>query len=179
MNSKKLSATLLTLLTVVALPSLAGATPTRATPDRTPVSSGPSRLLSTADELAISQAFEDYGNGFIEEDAQMLLDLWDTTDDLSYLPVESDTLMEDLSTLSTYYQALIAGITIHSAAVTGLRIFPRGTDEAYVYGVYNWVYSYKPSGPVMSQPTRATFVMKKRNGQWRYVHFHESIRLVL
>ncbi|MFY0568449.1 YybH family protein [Archangium lansingense] len=182
MNAKKLSIPLLTLLCWVAMPPLAGATPAKPTlRQKTQTSPSTQSLLTTTDEQAIRQAVEDYANGFIVEDLQMLLDLWDTTDpdDLSYIATEIDVPMDDLTTLSTYYQSMLSSISIISGNVTNLRIFPKGTDAAYVYCNYTWVYSYKPvnsTSPVLTQPTRATFLLKKRNGQWLYQHFHESIR---
>ncbi|MFY0573826.1 YybH family protein [Cystobacter fuscus] len=132
--------------------------------------------LATADELAIRQAIEDYANGFIQEDMQMLLDLWDTVNSSSvtYVAAELDQPIVGVTNLAPYYQSFLDTLIIKSGNISNLQIFQTG-DTAYAFCNYTWVYENRPASAELVQPTRATFVLVKRNGHWLYQHFHESI----
>lgn len=172
MNSKSLSTALLTFFSLWAAPTLAFPNATASAREK----AGPPSL-SPQEEQAISQAIQDYAQGFIQEDLGLLLGLWDgSSNDLAYVPVESDEPLLSLASLNAYYQGQMAAITIRSGDVSNLRIFPQGPDAASVYCTYHWTYTLKTGGPVLEQPTRASFLLRKRNGRWLYQHFHESVR---
>ena len=134
--------------------------------------------LSHAEEHAILHAIQNYATGFIRADMGMLLGLWDAGPGsaLSYVETESDQPLYDLNSLRAYYQGLLNNLIVQSGDVSEVRIFRTGPDQAYAFCIYNWVVKPKAGGPSMTQPTRATFLLHKRNGRWLYQHFHESIR---
>ena len=177
MNSKRLSLSLLAFCALLATSASAGSASAPVAAQR----SSPTHLAGTqspGDDQAILQAIQDYANGFIQEDVGMLLDLWDTGTtpvELSYLATESDQPMVDIDTLQAYYQGLMDSLIVQSGEVSDLRIFHRGADSAYAVCIYHWVVVPRAGGPAMQQPTRATFLLHKRNGRWFYQHFHESI----
>ncbi|ATB41949.1 hypothetical protein CYFUS_007425 [Cystobacter fuscus] len=127
------------------------------------------------EEQAILRAIEDYAKGFIQKDMGLLLGLWDTRSPVSYVAVELDQPILGISNLQGYYQGFLnSPFTVHGGNVTDLRVFLNG-DTAYAFCHYNWVYMTGPGGSTLEQPTRATFVLVKRDGRWLYQHFHESI----
>jgi hypothetical protein len=131
--------------------------------------------LLTADEVAIRQAIEGYANGFIQKDMQLLLGLWDTVNpnEVTYVAVELPQPIVGVTHLQPYYQSFLnSPLIVQSGDISNLRIVQTG-DTAYAFCTYTWVYEV--SGSTLVQPTRATFVLVKRNGHWLYQHFHESI----
>ncbi|EPX59521.1 hypothetical protein D187_003011 [Cystobacter fuscus DSM 2262] len=127
------------------------------------------------EEQAILRAIEDYAKGFIQKDMGLLLSLWEARSQVSYVAVELDQPLLGMAELQGYYQGFLnSPFSVYSGNVTDLRVFLNG-DMAYAFCHYNWVYMTGPGGSVLEQPTRATFVLAKRDGRWRYLHFHESI----
>lgn len=133
--------------------------------------------LSQAERRAITQALEGYATGFINEDIQFLLNLWDDRNAtrVSYLPVEQDLPIVGRANLRPYYLNTFAQLDVLSGEVTDVRIFPLRSDLVYASCIYNWVYRSDAGGPSFAQQARGTFVLQKRGNRWLYEHFHESI----
>ncbi len=134
--------------------------------------------LSPNDEEAIIRAIEGYTEGFIAGDVRKLLNLWDTHDreQVTYVPVEKDTPIVGVQSLRPYYEELIKAHIVYSGEITNVQIHREG-GMAYAFCNYTWVTRSTAGGPVMVTPTRATFVLRKRDGQWLYRHFHESVTM--
>ncbi|ATB41950.1 hypothetical protein CYFUS_007426 [Cystobacter fuscus] len=132
--------------------------------------------MGGVEERAILRAVEGYAEGFIREDMRLLLNLWDhrAPEGVSYVAAELDQPLSGAEELRAYYQSFLNTLIVYSGEVTNLRIFLKG-DMAYVFCQFNWVYRVRAGGQVLEQPTRATFVLRKRGGRWLYHHFHESI----
>lgn len=132
--------------------------------------------MSRSEERAILRAVQGYAEGFIREDMRLLLNLWDdrSPEGVSYVAAELDEPLTTRQELHAYYQSFLDTLIVYSGEVTSPRIFLKG-DMAYVFCQFNWVYRVRAGGAELAQPTRATFVLRKRGGRWLYQHFHESI----
>ena len=128
------------------------------------------------EERAIIRALEGYATGFIKEDMQFLLNLWNTrgSEEVTYVANELDLPLVGIDELRPYYQSFLDTVIILSGDVSNVRISRKG-DTAYAFCHYTWVWRAKIGGPVMVQHSRATFVLRKHGGRWLYQHFHESV----
>lgn len=130
---------------------------------------------SGREEAAVVEAVQGYVDGFLNNDVEGLMALWDTREPESaiYVAVEVPTPFFGVASLRPYYEQLVANYQVLSGDISNLQIRREG-DQAYVFCFIDWTYRVRATGQLQSFRDRATFVMQKRGQHWFYRHLHES-----
>lgn len=132
------------------------------------------------EEDQIGAVLKGYAEGFAGPQVRVdaLVQLWDPTnsEDLSYLPAESNEPLLGMKALQEYYQLLADNYIITHGEVRNVRVRLLSGDLAYALCELVWKYEPKASPSIkLGFTSRASIVLRKRGGRWLYLQMHESV----
>ena len=121
----------------------------------------------------ITAALARYASGWCENNIEKVLALWDEEyPDISYMPAELDAAIVGHASMRKYYVDVKSAYSISSGKIGEVTAQPLG-DVVYASCTFDW--EFKHGDAVSALPTRTTFVLRERKGEWYYLHMHESI----
>ncbi len=128
----------------------------------------------TEDAAKIRELLDRFGRGWRAANAGDLTDLWDPgCSDSIYIAAERDAPVNGFAGVKRYYTDAVAMFPITSMKIDNVRIHEHGTI-AYAY--CEIAIGFKVEEREYLVHPRATFVLRKRGGQWYCIEYHESIK---
>lgn len=136
------------------------------------------RTLMTDDETAVHAACTAFAQAMQAMDLEAMKDLWDDGyEHLVYQPEEYEVAFMTWDAIVDYWRRIpgvvgrIEGREISSdVAVLG--------DVALVYWRGHTTFEFKDSGESLAGDSRLSAALRRTDGGWRFIHWHESRQLV-
>ena len=132
------------------------------------------------DARAITDVVEQYRRGFAALEPDVLVGLWDPAfSGIVYVAQEKSEPLRGWAAVEAYYRALPHVIPVAAAEemrVTDLSVEVFG-DVALAFAKFHFVGQRRDGGGEFTADGRVTFVLRRTEGQWRVVHYHESAPL--
>ncbi len=132
----------------------------------------PPPTASAVEKVAgVLQAF---ATGWRDANSALLKSTWDSEyPNLTYIASERLQPLSGYEEVCRYYDDTLSAFTIKSVEIDDVRIDVFGEFAHAFCSVHmGWAYQHLDR---VDHP-RATFVLRKRDGQWRVIHYHESIK---
>lgn len=130
--------------------------------------------MTSEDRAQVSAVLDRFATGWRNADTEVLKNIWDREyPDSSYIASEKDSALFGHSAIAEYYDNALATFPITSMEISNVKMSGMDTlahafcDIAIGFQMNNQEHLVHP---------RATFVLRKRGGEWRVVHYHESIK---
>lgn len=130
--------------------------------------------MTNEDRTAIQKLLDDFALGWRTMDAVRLKSAWDAEyADASCVASERDACLWGFAAISHYYEEATAMFPITSMDIHNIRIVPA---DGVAFAFCDISIGFILNGQEMVVHPRATFVLRKRAGAWRILHYHESIQ---
>ena len=101
--------------------------------------------------------------------------LWDQSySQLLYIAEENNDAVVGWPGINDYYNGLADSVETHDATIDNLTVDVLG-DVAYAYCTFLGSLKIKGFDHPMVFNERNTFVLRNIGGQWKIIHFHESM----
>lgn len=114
-----------------------------------------------------------YASGWCEGNIEKILALWDEEyAEISYMPAELDAAVTGHASMRKYYNDVASAFSVSRGKIGEVTVRPLGD---VVYAICDFDWEFKHGDAVIALPTRATFVLRERRGEWYFLHMHESI----
>lgn len=128
---------------------------------------------SEQDRQQIAAVIEQYRRGFATMDAERLKAIWDQNyDNIIYIPQEAAEPVRGWAGVEKYCQR-VAGLfgQIRTMTVSDLSVDVFG-DVAYAFCIFR--FEGEINGQSHMADGRDTFILRRVNGTWKVIHYHES-----
>jgi uncharacterized protein (TIGR02246 family) len=127
------------------------------------------------DEAQIKAAVRGFPEAWLSNDSEAVVQLWDleAADSLTFVVVESDTFILGPAAIRGYFHEMTRFVTLKAYEMSDPLVRFLSNDTAYTLCTFDWTYEL--GGKVLTSRARATILLRKRAGQWRYQHMHESV----
>ncbi len=128
---------------------------------------------SEQDRQQIAAIIEQYRRGFAAMDVGVLKAIWDQDyDNLIYIAQEATEPVWGWTGIEQYYEG-IAGFLgrVKTMTVSDLSVDVLG-DVAYAFCIFHFEGELK--GKKHIADGRDTFVLRRKSGAWKVIHYHES-----
>ena len=126
------------------------------------------------DHEAVGAVVEGLRQGFGGPDAGRLKQLWAGDGDLRYVASERSRPLRTREEIERYYDDAVGPVAaVDAAEITDLTVDVSGELG---YASYRFRYDGRASGEDsrFSVDVRSTVILRKTNGRWGIVHYHES-----
>ena len=127
------------------------------------------------DKQQVQAVIEAWRDGFAARDMERVKSQWDKGyPQLLYIAEENNDELRDWDSINKYYDAIPEFVTSLDWKIDDVTIDVLG-DAAYVY--LNFLANAEVVGVdhPMTFNGRDTFVLRKTGGQWKIIHYHESL----
>lgn len=120
----------------------------------------------------IAEVIEQYRLGFATFNAATLATIWDQDyDNIIYVPLEAIHPLRGWNAVEQYYQSVTGFLRAKVMTVDDLSVDVLG-DVAYAF--CNFHFEGEINGESHIADGRNTFILRRRNGAWKVIHYHES-----
>jgi ketosteroid isomerase-like protein len=117
---------------------------------------------------------ERYAAAFVAGDMNPVKALWDPgATERTYIGAEVESPILGAPALEAYYDELARSFDVTAGRVGDIVVRKVG-DLAYVVTHIDWVF--KKGTQEFTLRIRASILSRKRRGEWRFLHMHESIQ---
>lgn len=124
------------------------------------------------DELDVAAVVEQYRLGFATLDVETLNEIWDQSyGNIIYIPQESAHPLLGWAAVEHYYKRVASLLRAKMMTVSGLSVNVIG-DVAYAFCTFHFEGELK--GKNHAADGRNTFILHRKNGAWKVIHYHES-----
>lgn len=127
---------------------------------------------------AITALLDGWMAAFQAKDINGVRAAWDETyDGLVYQAEEFDGPLTSWLHIKHYYREVLTKVieSVDKWERTGLWINATG-DIGFAFSVSNFSMSVKGAAKPYSGTVRQTFVVRRASGQWKIIHYHESLQ---
>ncbi len=131
-------------------------------------------MVSQQDKQAVEAVIQEWMSALNAGDIEGVKGVWDKSyDSLVFIAEENDDALHGWSGVDGYYDGL-AGVTRADWKMDNLKIDVLG-DAAWAYLTFVVEADIKDFNRTMVFPGRNTFILRKVGGQWKIIHYHESL----
>ena len=123
---------------------------------------------------AVKAVIEEWKAALSACDVERVKKVWDESyDGLTYIAEENNDALHGWAGVEGYYNGL-ADVTRADWEMDNLKIDVLG-DAAWVYITYVVEAHLQNFGRTMVFPGRNTFILRRVGGEWKIIHYHESL----
>jgi len=129
--------------------------------------------VSEQDKKQIAAVIEQYRCGFATMDVEGLKSIWDQEyDNIIYIPQELALPVRGWAAVEQYYNR-VAGLLkqVHAMTVSEVSVDVI-EDVACVFCCFH--FEGEMQGQRHLADGRATFLLRRKSGAWKVIHYHES-----
>lgn len=129
--------------------------------------------VNEQDRHQIAAVIEQYRRGFAQMDVEELKAIWDQDyDNIIYIAQEASQPVRGWSEVERYYKG-VAGFLdcIQTMTVSDLSVDIFG-DVAYAFCIFH--FEGEAKGQSHTADGRDTFILRRKGGTWKVIHYHES-----
>jgi ketosteroid isomerase-like protein len=124
------------------------------------------------DKRDVAAVIEQYRLGFATLDVETLNDIWDQGyENIIYIPLEAADPVRGWAAVEQYYNRVASLLRARVMTVSGLSVDVIG-DVAYAFCTFHFEGEIK--GKNHTADGRNTFILRRKNGAWKVIHYHES-----
>ena len=132
-------------------------------------------MASQQDKQQIQAVIESWKDGFVAKDMEKVKSLWDQSyPQLLYIAEENDDELTTWAAINDYYNAVPGAVKSLDWRIDPPTIDVFG-DGAFVYLTFHVNADIEGIDHEMTFNGRDTFVLRKTGGQWKIIHYHESL----
>ncbi len=132
--------------------------------------------MTTAEDIKqVESVIQEWRTAFSGTDVPRLEALWDQSySKLLYIPEENDDPLSSWAAIDEYYNALSGMVGRLDIAIDNLTV-DVGGEMAFAYLTFRAEADVPSMSRTLHANGRNTFVLRKTGGEWKIVHFHESL----
>lgn len=120
----------------------------------------------------VGEVLEQYRVGFATLDTQMLNQIWDQQyKKIVYIPMEATAVLRGWDDVQAYYRRIAKILDTQKMQLSDISIDTLG-EMAHAFCRFH--YEGKVNGREHMVDGRCTFVMHRKDGAWKVIHYHES-----
>ena len=132
-------------------------------------------MASQQEKQQVEKVIQEWNTGLNNKDVPRLKSVWDQSyPQLIYIAEENNDPLLDWDSISKYYDALTGMVESLNFRLDNLTIDIFG-DAAYAYLSFLAKARITGVDHEMTFDGRNTFVRRKTGGQWKIIHYHESL----
>jgi ketosteroid isomerase-like protein len=128
---------------------------------------------SEQDRQQIAAVIEQYRRGFATMDVEGLKAIWDQDyDNIIYVPQEMAQPVRGWAEVEQYYKSVAEFLErVRTMTVGDLSVDVFG-DVAYAFCIFHFEGEVKGQSHIADG--RDTFILRRKSGTWKVIHYHES-----
>jgi ketosteroid isomerase-like protein len=124
------------------------------------------------DKQDVAEVIEQYRLGFATLDVATLTAIWDQSyDNIIYIPLEAAYPVRGWAAVEQYYNRVARLLRARVMTVSDVSVDVIG-DVAYAFCTFH--FEGEISGNKHTADGRNTFILRRKNGAWKVIHYHES-----
>jgi ketosteroid isomerase-like protein len=124
------------------------------------------------DKQNVAEVIEQYRLGFATLDVATLTAMWDQSyDNIIYIPLEAAHPVRGWAAVEQYYNRVARLLRARVMTVSDVSVDVIG-DVAYAFCTFH--FEGEISGNHHTADGRNTFILRRKNGAWKVIHYHES-----
>jgi uncharacterized protein (TIGR02246 family) len=132
-------------------------------------------VASQQDKSQVEAVIREWNEAFVATDPARLKGIWDNDyPQLMYIAEENNDCLRGSDAIATYYGGIPDFVESIDFSLTETTVDAIG-DMAYAYVEFLAKASIKGVDHQMTFQGRNTFVLRKTGGQWKIIHYHESL----
>ena len=132
-------------------------------------------VASQQEKSEVAAVIRDWQTAFTAKTAEGLQSLWDEDyPQLIYIAEEDNDAHRGFDSISKYYSNIPAFVQSIEWTIKETSIDVIG-DMAYAYIEFLAKGEITGIDHQLTFDGRNTFILRKRQGQWRFIHYHESL----
>ena len=132
-------------------------------------------VASQQDKSQVEAVISEWNAAFIATDVGRLKNLWDKDyPQLLYIAEENNDAVRGNDAIGTYYGAIPEFVESIDFKLKETTVDAIG-DMAYAYVEFLAKATIKGVDHEMTFEGRNTFILRKGGGQWKIIHYHESL----
>jgi ketosteroid isomerase-like protein len=130
---------------------------------------------SEQDRQQIAAVIEQYRRGFATVDVEVLKAIWDQDyDNIIYIAQEMAQLVWGWTGVEQYYERVAESLErVRTMTVSDLSVDVLG-EVAYAFCTFHFEGEVKGQSQPRIADGRDTFILHRKSGMWKVIHFHES-----
>ena len=130
--------------------------------------------MASQDEQQVQEVIDRWMSALNACDTEAVKTVWDESySDLIYIAEENNDALHGWEGVEGYYNGL-ADVSEADWEMDNVKIDVMG-DVAWVYLTYVVKAHLMSFGRTMVFPGRNTFILRKTVGEWKIIHYHESL----
>ena len=130
--------------------------------------------MASQDEQQVQEVIDRWMSALNACDTEAVKTVWDESyPDLLYIAEENNDALHGWEGVEGYYNGL-ADVSEANWEMDNVKIDVMG-DVAWVYLTYVVEAHLMGFGRTMVFPGRNTFILRKNEGEWKIIHYHESL----
>lgn len=132
-------------------------------------------VTSKQDKSQVEAVIREWRASFVAKDVGRLKNLWDKDyPQLIYIAEEDNAAHRGFDAISKYYGNVPEFVKSLDWTIKETTVDVIG-DMAYAYVEFLVKADIKGIDHQMTFDGRDTFILRKRAGQWKFIHYHESL----
>ena len=132
-------------------------------------------VANQQDKSQVEAVIRDWQAAFTAKSVERLKDLWDKDySQLMYIAEEDNDPHRGFDAISKYYSNIPEFVKSLDWTVKETTVDVIG-DMAYAYVEFVVKAELKDVDHQMTFDGRNTFILKRTDGQWKFIHYHESL----
>ena len=132
-------------------------------------------VASQQDKSQVEAVIKEWNAAFTARDTGRLNNVWDKDySQLLYIAEENNDAVRGSDGIATYYSAIPEFVESLDFALKETTVDAIG-DMAYAYVEFLAKARIKGVDHEMTFNGRNTFILRKAGGQWKIIHYHESL----
>lgn len=132
-------------------------------------------MATTEEKQGVEAVIEEWKSAFAAKDVARIKSLWDQDyGQLLYIAEENNDSLSSWAAINEYYDAIPGMIGDISWAIDNLTVDVIG-DLAYAYLTFHAEAGVPSLNRTLIANGRNTFVLRNTGGQWKLIHYHESL----
>ena len=132
-------------------------------------------MTTVQEKQHVESVIQEWRSAFAAKDMARVKSLWDQSySQLLYIAEENNDHLSGWSGKGEYYNGIPASVGEMDLAIDNLTVDVIG-DMAYAYLTFHVEASVSSLNRTLVANGRDTFVLRRTGGQWRIIHYHESL----
>ncbi len=132
-------------------------------------------MTTVQDKQQVESVIQDWRSGFAAKDIARVKSLWDQSySQLLYIAEENNDHLSGWAAIDEYYNAIPGMVGDMNWAIDNLTVDVSG-DMAYAYLTFHVEANVPSMNRTLVANGRNTFVLRRTGGQWKIIHYHESL----
>ncbi len=132
-------------------------------------------MTTAQDKQQVESVIQDWRSAFASKDVARVKSLWDQGySQLLYIAEENNDHLSSWAAIDEYYNAIPGMVGNMDWSIDNLTVDVIG-DMAYAYLTFHVEADVPSLSRTLEANGRNTFVLRKTGGQWKIIHYHESL----